>query len=452
MLFPKRLQVIILLLSDWLVFYAALIFTLIIRYKLAEGLLEEIPTRTFNQTLAIHQWPFFWIHFLWILVFFINGLYDIKSFPSPKAVLAKVLKTMAAGGILAGLVFYLVPSFEIAPKTNLLVDIIFATSFLMLWRRYFWLFISKVSKIKTLFVGNSPEVKGFADYLEKNTQLGYEPVTIMPAVENNLNEFIAQNGVKIIVASQDVMKDDKAVKRFYEVLPLGVSIVDFPTFYENVAEKIPVSVISESWFLMNLVEINKRLFEYAKRAFDIILSIIFGFLTIFLFPVIGILIKINSRGPIFYHQKRVGQNGKIFDLIKFRSMVHNSELKEGGWVKPKDNDERITFFGNILRKIRLDELPQFWNIFKGEMSFIGPRPERPEFIEELVKQIPHYTMRHLIKPGLTGWSQIHFTDASAKDAMEKLQYDLYYVKNRSFVLDLAIIMRTVATVISRGGR
>ncbi len=452
MIFSKRLQIIILLLGDWLIFYAALLITLIIRYKLGTPLLEGIQTRTFSQTLNIHQWPFFWVHFLWFLIFYINGLYDIKSFPSPKSVLSKVLKTMIVGGVLGGLVFYLVPSFEIAPKTNLLIDLVFVTSFLMLWRRYFWLFISKVSKIKILFSGSSPEVKEFVNYLNTNTQLGYEPVTTLSAVEENLNEFIIQNGIKIIVASQDVMKDENAVKKFYEILSLGVSIVDFPTFYENVAEKIPVSVINESWFLVNLVEINKRMFEYGKRAFDSVLSVIFGIPTIFLLPLIGILIKINSRGPVFYRQKRVGRNGKIFELIKFRSMIHNSELKGEGWIKPKGDDKRTTFFGNILRKTRLDELPQFWNIFRGDMSFIGPRPERPEFVKELQKQIPHYTMRHLIKPGLTGWSQIRFSDASAKDALEKLQYDLYYVKNRSFVLDLAIIMRTVATVISREGR
>jgi len=168
-------------------------------------------------------------------------------------------------------------------------------------------------------------------------------------------------------------------------------------------------------------------------------------------PLIGALIKLNSAGPIFYRQKRVGKNGKIFEIAKFRSMFKDAEKNGAQWANEKD--ERITGMGKILRKTRIDELPQLWNVLKGEMSFIGPRPERPEFVEELQKQIPHYVMRHLVKPGLSGWAQIKFPyGASVEDAMEKLQYDLYYIKNRSFVLDLAITARTIAAVLSREGR
>ena len=243
----------------------------------------------------------------------------------------------------------------------------------------------------------------------------------------------------------------ESVKRFYEALPLGISILDFPDFYETVAEKIPVSVISESWFLVNLVEINKRLFESFKRIFDIALSIILGVPTMFLFPIIGAVIKISGDGSIFYRQKRVGKNGKIFEIVKFRTMEENAEKNGAQWAIA--NDPRATKAGKILRKTRLDELPQLWNILRGDMSFIGPRPERPEFIAELQKQIPHYAMRHLIKPGLTGWAQIKFPyAASVEDAMEKLQYDLYYIKHRSLVLDFGVVLKTIKIVLSRGGR
>ena len=452
MIFSKRLQAIILLLGDLFLFYASLLLMLIIRYGLKIPFFAQNLQIPFNQILDIHKWPFFSVHFLWILIFYISGLYDIKRFPSPKAVLSKVFEIMVINTILAALIFYLVPSFKIAPKTNLLLDAIFVMFFLMLWRRFFWIFISGVSKIKVLFFGSSAEVEDLVKYLKKNVQMGYEPAIILSSVDRNLIEIIKKHKIQLIVASKNIMDDENAARIFYDVLPLGVSTVDFPSFYEKTMEKIPVSVISESWFLINLVEINKRLFESSKRFFDIVLSIIFGILTILLLPIIGAMVKIDSRGPVLFRQKRVGRNGEIFEFIKFRSMIHNSESKGEGWTKPKDNDKRICFFGNILRKTRLDELPQIWNILKGEMSFIGPRPERPEFAEELQKQIPHYAMRHLIKPGLTGWSQIHFGDASAKDAMEKLQYDLYYIKNRSFILDLAIIARTIATVISHGGR
>jgi len=358
---------------------------------------------------------------------------------------------MAIGGLLTALLFYLVPFFGITPKTNLFIDIVLAALFLMLWRRYFWMFAAKASKIKVLFFGSSKEVEDLAAYLAKNLQLGYESAMILASVDHNLIDLIRKNKIQLIVASRNIMEDNNAVKRFYEALQLGVSVLDFPTFYENVSEKIPVSVIGESWFLVNLVEINKRLFESFKRVFDIALSIILGIPTIILLPLIGALIKLNSAGPIFYRQKRVGKNGKIFEIAKFRSMFKDAEKNGAQWANEKD--ERITGMGKILRKTRIDELPQLWNLLKGEMSFIGPRPERPEFVEELQKQIPHYAMRHLVKPGLSGWAQIKFPyGASVEDAMEKLQYDLYYIKNRSFVLDLAITARTIAAVLSREGR
>jgi exopolysaccharide biosynthesis polyprenyl glycosylphosphotransferase len=322
----------------------------------------------------------------------------------------------------------------------------------MLWRRFFWLFISRVSKIKVLFFGTSKEVENLAAYLNKNVQLGYEPTIILANINHNFIDLIKKNKIQLIVASRNIMEDENAAKRFYEALPLGVSIVDFPTFYENVAEKIPISVINESWFLVNLVEINKQLFESIKRIFDVALSIILGIPALILFPLVAAFSKIESRDKILVRQMRIGKNGKPFILIKFRSMYHTSEIDgKAKWADEKD--ERITKVGKILRKTRLDELPQIWNVLKGEMSFIGPRPERSEFVAELQEKIPHYAMRHLIKPGLTGWAQIKFPyGASVEDAMEKLQYDLYYIKNRSFVLDLAIIARTIKTIISREGR
>ncbi len=359
---------------------------------------------------------------------------------------------MAIGIPLAMLIFYLVPSFEITPKTNLLIDAFLAAISLMFWRRFFWLFVSKTSKIKVLFFGSSKEVENLADCLEKNAQLGYKPAVILASVDHNLIDLIKKHGIQLIVASRNIMEDENAVRRFYEALPLGVSVVDFSAFYETAMEKIPVSVINESWFLVNLVEINKQIFEFSKRIFDIILAFFLTIPTLILFPFIAVLSKIESNDKILVRQARVGKNGKTFTLIKFRSMYHVSETDgKAKWASEKD--ERITKIGKILRKTRLDELPQLWNVFKGDMSFIGPRPERPEFIAELQKQIPHYAMRHLIKPGLSGWAQIKFPyGASVEDSMEKLQYDLYYIKNRSLVLDGAIALRTLATMMRHSGR
>jgi len=164
-----------------------------------------------------------------------------------------------------------------------------------------------------------------------------------------------------------------------------------------------------------------------------------------------LIIKIDSRGPVFYKQKRIGQDGRIFTVIKFRTMIEEAEKDGAQWANHEDH--RITRVGRFLRKTRLDELPQLWNIFVDQMSFIGPRPERIEFVKQLEKQIPYYQMRHIIKPGLTGWAQVNFRyGASVKDSIEKLQYELYYIKHRSFILDLSIILKTIKIVLKGGGR
>ncbi len=450
MIFSKRLQIIILLIGDLALFYAALLLTLAVRYRFLP-FAQKLET-PFSQIWDIHKWPFLYVHLLWLLIFYISGLYDIKSFPSPKILLSRILKTMAVAGPLGALIFYAAPSFQITPKTNLFMDVVFAAILLMAWRRFFWLLLSKISKTKVVFFGKSKEAEGLDDFLKINVQMGYEPAIVEASPNTDLANFIKKNRVQLIVASKNAMENSGSVRKLYEALPLGVSIVDFPTFYETVEEKIPVSVINESWFLINLVEIHKQLFEIFKRAVDVFFSIILAVPTLILFPFIAAFSKIESRDDILARQLRIGKNGKPFMLIKFRSMYHASEIDgKAKWAEEKD--ARITKIGNILRKTRMDELPQLWNIFKGEMSFIGPRPERPEFVSELQKQIPHYAMRHLVKPGISGWAQIRFPyGASVEDAMEKLQYDLYYIKNRSVVLDMAIALRTIATIIRRQGR
>lgn len=439
-----------LLIGDLLLFYGALLLTLFVRYTLKFPANPETYL-SFSQLWDIHKWPFLYVHLLWLVIFYISGLYDIKSFPSPKILLSRVLKTMAVAGPLAALIFYAAPSFQITPKTNLFIDVVFAAVLLMAWRRFFWLLASKTSKTKVVFFGKSREAEGLENFLKINAQMGYEPIAAEISPQTDLADFIRKNQVQLIVASKNAMENAESVRRLYGTLPLGVSIVDFPTFYETVEEKIPVSIINESWFLINLVEINKQLFEIFKRAIDVFFSLALGIPTLALTPVIAALIKIESPGPVFYRQKRIGKNGKIMEIIKFRSMIKDAEKNGAQWADK--TDRRTTRAGKIIRKTRIDELPQLWNVLRGEMSFIGPRPERPEFVEELQKQIPHYAMRHLVKPGLSGWAQIRFPyGASVEDSMEKLQYDLYYIKNRSIVLDMAIALKTIATIIRRQGR
>ena len=224
------------------------------------------------------------------------------------------------------------------------------------------------------------------------------------------------------------------------------------SFYELLTGRIPLGAINQIWFLENLSEGTKRGYEIVKRSGDIIFAIVIGVISLILYPFAILAVKISSPGPIFYRQKRVGQLGKVFEIVKFRTMRKDAE-KDTGAIWTTENDPRITKVGNFLRKTRLDEVPQVWNILKGEMSFVGPRAERPEFHDLLRKNVPFYEERYLIKPGLSGWAQINFHyGSSVQDAAEKLKYDLYYIKNRSLLLDLGIILKTVRIAFKQAGR
>ncbi|HET9831555.1 MAG TPA: exopolysaccharide biosynthesis polyprenyl glycosylphosphotransferase, partial [Vicinamibacterales bacterium] len=231
----------------------------------------------------------------------------------------------------------------------------------------------------------------------------------------------------------------------------GVTFDHLASVYEEYTGKIAVENLRPSWLIFSEGFRKTRLLMAAKRALDLT----FAFLGLILaFPVmliVGALVKLTSRGAMFYHQTRVGLHGHEFTVHKFRTMCEDAERTTGP-VWSMANDSRVTPVGRFLRRTRLDELPQLWNVLKGEMSFVGPRPERPEFVRELTERIPYYGQRHVLKPGVTGWAQIRYTyGASVEDAIEKLQYDLYYIKNLSIALDLVILLETLKTVIMRRG-
>lgn len=457
----KNYGLILLLLGDIIIFYLGLFLTLILRSL-------SLPTEeAWYYLWTIHRIPFIYVHFLWISIFYIIGLYDLKIFASRKIIYEKIIRAMIIAGLLTILLFYLAPTFKITPKTNLLLDIIFVTILLGLWRRTFWFFSVKSEKIKILFFGVSKETIEMINYLKNNPQVGYEPTVILTSesdqsrdsrsigcliadMNDNLTGLVKKYQIQIIVVLEDITKKDSVAKRLYKVLPLGVAVMNFSAFYEIVMEKIPISIITESWFLKNINELNKQTTEFLKRIFDIVFAILLGIPAIIILPFVAFFNKL-ARGRVFYFQKRVGKNGRIFNLIKFGSMILDSEKNGAEWAK--ENDERITKFGKFLRRTRLDELPQLWNVLKGEMSFIGPRPERPEFVQKLDKVIPYYSMRHLVKPGLSGWAQIKLSHGGVgEETTEKLQHDLYYIKNRSFVLDAAIALKTLAIIARREGR
>lgn len=418
---------IMLLLGDIVILYGSLFLALIIRYV-------SFPSKNLWQD---HSLPFFFVNIVWIIIFYIAGLYDVEKSIYP-AKIFHIIKTMAFGVAIAVLMFYFIPSFVITPKTNLFIDAIMASVFLWLWRVVYQKKITKGSKIKIFFFGGFGESSSLIQFISNNPQLGYKIIDNMDYSD------------LIIIPGKEKVSGDSA-KMLYGMVMKGKTIIDFYRFYESTTGKIPVSLIGEHWFLENVLELDKRKFEQIKRIVDISLAILFFIPLIMLAPFVALAIILTSKGNVLYKQKRVGKNGKIFEIIKFRSMTKDAEKDGAKWAEKKD--KRVTFVGNILRKTRIDELPQIINVLKGTLSFIGPRPERPEFISDLSEKIPHYKMRHIVKPGLSGWAQINFPyGASTNDSMQKLQYDLYYIKNRSLILEAIIILKTIMTVLRREGR
>jgi len=442
----KRLKIFLLVTSDVLIFYIALGLTLFIRY-----IVVEQDSGTLLNSIPLHLIPFTIIFLLWLIVFWAAGLYDITKLRNEELFYKTLITAFAINAAITMAFFYFIIYFIITPKINLFIDLTLTLAMLYFWRQYFNRWASKALKIGIVFLGASPETMELKEFLSNNPQLGYQTAGVLaPDNVAELESLWQDKKFSLIVSAEQFDHSQKLAFLLFQYFKKGVTISDLDKFYENVTNRVPISIIREVWFLENISKLERGIYETGKRIFDIVMGIILGLVTIVILPIVAIGIKIFDPGPIFYCQKRIGKNGRIFTLVKFRSLPIVNSYNQ----MQKPNAEKITPFGNFLRKSHWDELPQVWNILKNEMSFIGPRPEKPEFVERLSNEIPFYEMRHLVKPGLSGWAQLHNPNAgpTLKETLEKLQYDLYYVKNRSVFLDLSIALKTLRILISGAGK
>lgn len=267
-----------------------------------------------------------------------------------------------------------------------------------------------------------------------------------------ISSIVKAGGVDRIVVALDERRGKFPLEQLLFCRLKGIPVDDGVSFTEQLAGKLSVENLHPSFLIFSDGFKRSEILKRAKRLFDIITSFVVLILTFPICLLVALAIKLDSRGPVFYQQERVGEDEKIFRLIKFRSMRVDAE--ENGPVWAESNDRRVTRIGRLIRKIRLDEIPQLYNVLKGEMSFVGPRPERPHFVNLLKNEIPFYSERHVVKPGITGWAQISYRyGASKEDALEKLKYDLYYIKHMSVLLDLIILFETVKIVLlGKGAR
>lgn len=443
----KRLKIFLALTSDILIFYAALWLTLIIRYIL----IDRAPG-TFYNSIPLHLTPFTIIFFFWLIIFWASGLYDLAKLRNEEIFYKTILIAFGINTAITIAFFYFIPYFIITPKANLFLYLALTLAILYFWRQYFNRWASESLQIHLVFLGANDEVMELKELLTKNPQFGFHIDGIM-APDNFIElENIWQNKkFSLIVTAEKFGQGKKLAHALFEYFKKGVTISDLDKFYENITKRVPISIIKDVWFLENISEIERGFYETIKRVFDVFLGIILFAVTAIVFPFIAVGIKIFDSGPIFYRQTRVGKNGKVLALTKFRSLPIAKKTEH---LMQKPPEELITAFGKFLRKSHIDELPQIWNILRGEMSFIGPRPEKPDFVNRLSEEIPFYEMRQLIRPGITGWAQLHNPSAgpTMKETLEKLQYDLYYIKNRSIFLDLSIVFKTIKILLSGAGK
>jgi exopolysaccharide biosynthesis polyprenyl glycosylphosphotransferase len=436
----NKLKVFLFFIADVAALYAGLFITLLIRYG----------GRFYAEFVDAHAGPFTIIFILWVIVFYIAGLYDLRRLRNNLDFLKTLFLSIGINAGLAITLFYLIPAFGIAPKTNLLIFIVIFAIIEIVWRR----FLNRAMAFgeapnKVLVIGDSAIGIEVKKTIGENPQLGY---VIKAEIDEKtayasplrIKTIAEREGVNLIVISHKLKHEPALVAVLYELFATGIMVTDLVSFYELIMRKVPLSGIQETWFLENIAR-EVSFYDPLKRTSEFIGAIALGIVLLPFEIIIAILVALTSRGPVIYRQMRVGERGKNFTLYKFRTMRVDAEANGAQWAVK--NDARTTPIGGILRASHLDELPQLWNIIRGDLSFVGPRPERPEFVEKLEARIPYYEARLFIRPGVTGWAQIHHrADLTDEDVIEKLQYDIYYLKNRSPILDWAIVLKTLKSI------
>ena len=443
----------VMLLGDIFFMFVALYAALVIRHLEAATLSDYL----------LHVSYFVAVFFVWTVIFFINGLYDIMKARNSSMFFTTFIESLIVAFLITSLYFYLLPHPAIEPRTLLLIFVLTYGAMFVAWRSLLHQYIaSRAMAKRVLFIGAQSEAYELIDALKTHPQFGYEVygmlepdghaphagATNIPWLTDiaQLKSFVKEKRISTIVVSSLHTKKEEVAHELFDTIFLGVEVTDVVSFYETILGRIPVTALTDAWFLENVQEAQKKHYDSFKIVLDYILGFFGGVFAVILTPLIAIAIYLEDKGPIFYAQTRVGKRGVEFLMYKFRTMGMDAE--KNGAQFAESNDPRVTKVGRILRKSRLDELPQLYNILLGDMTFIGPRPERPEFVKHFAEVIPFYEVRTLVKPGLTGWASINYPYyATVGENVKKLQYDLYYIKNRSLFLDIRIVLKTINTVL-----
>jgi lipopolysaccharide/colanic/teichoic acid biosynthesis glycosyltransferase len=450
-------ELLILITGDIVCFIASLYLMLSIRYM-------AIPDA---DLLTDHFGPFVILTGVWLFIFYIAGLYDKHTVFLKSLLFSRILNTQFVNMLIGALLFLILP-FGIAPKVNLVIYFIISVILVTLWRLKLFNYFSPKNRHKAILIADGDEAIELVDEINNNDRYNYSFVRIIDNTtaantkdfETKLLELIDKENISIIVANPTGDHMERIMPTVFDLafLKFEFTFLDFYKVYEDTFDRVPLSALRYDWFISHVSQSKSLAYDVLKRVFDIFVSAILLILLGFLMPFILLAMRVESKGPVFITQDRIGRHNKPVKVYKIRTMTAN-DSDSGTWLQEDEKRENvITKVGAFLRKTSIDELPQCITIMKGEMSLVGPRNDIVGLGNRLAEEIPYYNIRNFVKPGVTGWAQTHqhymednISPQSIEESRQRLAYDLYYVKNRSMMLDIEIALRTMKTLLSRFG-
>ncbi len=444
-----RNEPILLFLGDVVAFLLSLWLTLFIRYW-------TIPSATLFLTLLT---PFAILFFVWAIIFFISGLYEKHTVILKSRLPNIILNAQITNSLIAVLFFYFIPYFGVTPKTNLFIYLVVSFCILLYWRIKGVDILGSKKKENGLLIGSGKEMIELREEVNHNpkynlkfiSSIDLDEVEALDFQEDILKRVYSEN-IKVVVIDSRNEKSNPILPHLYNLIFSNIKFIDMHRVYEDIFDRVPLSLVKNSWFLENISASPNPVYIFLRRFAEIAISIFLLVITAPFTIFAIIMIKLHDGGVIFSHQNRVGQNNHTIKLLKFRTMDFDDDGKWSG----ASRENRVTSIGRFLRKSRIDELPQLWNVLRGDISLIGPRPEFLNPVKHYTEQIPYYNIRHIVRPGLSGWAQIYHEQhphhgIDVDETSNKLSYDLHYIKNQSFLLDIRIALRTIQILLSRKG-
>lgn len=406
------------------------------------------PTGLGEEQLRAHILLFGIIGIIWLMLFYAFGLFDLKTHKRPTDLLSALIGANALGLVVAVVFFYLQPNLIITPRRFLLVDTLCVFVLSTIWQFFIRSITKHITRQDIYFINLENEYRACKSELDEMTALFTTHTLADTALLALTEKTHRAHQSSIFIVPTHTTFSEQTLKLFAHLHSHGASFIRFNDFYEDMFRRVYTTNLDDWWLIENTQRDIIGIYPIIKRIIDFIFSLLIATVFLLTFPIIALLIKLSDRGKIFFTQTRLTVNGTPFTIYKYRTM--RAGTPNNTWTS--DHDPRVTTIGRFLRTTRLDELPQWINILRGDMSLIGPRPEQAGIVEQLREEIPYFESRHAIRPGLIGWAQLHVYAGTITESKHKLQYDLYYLKHRSFLFDVEILLKTIAHVFFLQGK